>query len=139
MKKNNIYKVVQILDSETLIINAGKKDGIILNDVFNILGTEVNVVDPDTKEMLGTIRNTKETVTVTKVFDKMCECSHFTNGSLAGIANSLASMYTSYKKQLDVDPNQITLTDENEKTIKVGDEAILKEKNILPVAKSTKN
>ncbi len=139
MKKNNVYKVVQILNSETLIINAGKNNGIMINDIFNILGTKVNVIDPDTKETLGTIRNTKETVTVTKVFDKMCECSHFTNSSLINIANSFSSMYTSYKKQLDVDPSQITLTAEDEKTIKVGDEAILKERTILPAAnKNTK-
>lgn len=139
MKKNNVYKVVQILNSETLIINAGKNNGIMINDIFNILGTKVNVIDPDTKETLGTIRNTKETVTVTKVFDKMCECSHFTNSSLINIANSFSSMYNSYKKQLDVDPSQITLTAEDEKTIKVGDEAILKERIILPATnKNTK-
>ena len=139
MKKNSVYKVVQILNSETLIINAGKNHNIKENDVFCILGPEVDVIDLDTKERLGKIRNTKETVTVTKVFDKMCECSHFTSGSLVNLTNSLMSIYGSYKKQLDVDPSEITLTDEEEKTIRIGDIAILKKNDIETCNKSTKN
>lgn len=137
MKKNKEYKVVKILNAETIIINAGKVDNVKENDTFNILGAKVNVIDPDTKEALGTIQNIKEDVTVTKVFEKMCQCSHFTSGSLANLTSTILNAYGTYKKQLDVDPSEITLKGDEEKTIKIGDIAVLKEKDILVSSKKS--
>lgn len=127
MKKN--YKVIQILTPEILVINAGKSDGINENDTFQILGEQTEVFDIDTKESLGIIQNIKETVTVIHVFDKMCECSHILSSTATMLASNLLSLYSSSSKQLNVEPSQIVYTDGQEKTIKIGDTAILKKES----------
>lgn len=139
-KNEDVYKIVKILDSETIVINAGSENNIEVEDKFEIFGPGINVEDPDTGESLGTLDNIKETVSVIKVLPKMSICSHISERtSIFSITNSLPSLYSSdkYKKILNVDKEQIMADDDVDKTLKIGDVA----RKTIPLnkMKSTKN
>ena len=48
-------KIIRILDATTVIINLGQADGITDSSVFSILGGPEEVIDPFSKEVLGTV------------------------------------------------------------------------------------
>ncbi|MGA3462833.1 hypothetical protein [Lactiplantibacillus plantarum] len=122
---NQQFKVAKIIDDTTLVINAGENKGIEVGNSFQIIGkfgTEP-VIDPDTKENLGTLDDIKGTVIAKKVYPNMTVCkSKFINekvnmGTLASTAHSpLATLRdlqagiisTGHYEQLNVDKKQIT-------------------------------
>lgn len=131
--EEKIFKIVKILSDETVIINAGEKDSIKRGDTFEIFGPGMEIKDDDTGESLGTIDNIKETVSVLKVFDKMCECSHISEtASILDVINSTGRLYnkSKYKKILNVDKEQLLNDDNLDKTIRKGDSARL----IIPIS-----
>lgn len=140
MNENNEFRVVKILDSENIIISAGEDDGIKIGDDFEIVGKGIEIKIPGTDTILGNIDNVKDTVTVTKVYPKMCMCSHISQtDSISSITSSLASIYNSkkYKKMLNVNKSQISREEGQESIISENDIA----KKIIPLdnIKSTKN
>lgn len=65
-------KVAKIIDSNTIVINAGSNDGITLNTVFQIVGKNGDKVkDPDTGQILGTLSEIKGRVIATHVYPNM--------------------------------------------------------------------
>lgn len=134
--RNQQFRIVKIIDDETIIINAGSNNGIKKNDRFEILGKGIKVIDPQTKEDLGMLDNIKETVTVTKVFEKMSECSNIsTTSAMISLANRITDMYTApYKKVLNVDKDQINSNELIDNTLRIGDIA-----RKIEVPKSTNN
>lgn len=69
---SKIFKVAEIIDDYTLVINAGENQNIKENQrflIFSLDGKEV--YDPDTKELLGCLETTKGTATATSVLEKM--------------------------------------------------------------------
>lgn len=71
---NKVFKVVKIVNEYRVVINAGKEDGIKVGNVFEIYQEGETVMDPDTKENLGTMDYIKATVEVIDLFPKMCAC-----------------------------------------------------------------
>lgn len=126
MKNNNKhYKVVKIIDSETIIVNIGSDDDVSLNQELEILGNEIPIVDPDTKEILGKINNVKETVSILKIYPKMSICSHIVKR--AGLAPSFDPFNNFInRKILNVDKEEILKSENEDKTIKIGDLVIIK-------------
>ncbi len=142
MKNNKTYKVVKILSSQTVVINGGTKDGITPNSIFEIIGKGLEIKDPDTNESLGILDNVKETVSVVKLYENMCECSHISkNASLGEMVSQMADLYTSstYKKVLNIDEKDLILPTDFDNRIKIGDVAKLKTKLPSPTNESTKN
>lgn len=75
MKKN--YKIARIIDRYTVIINAGKRDGIVKGMQFEVLGNSDDaVLDPDTKEILGFLSAPKAIIRVNEVHDKYSFCGN---------------------------------------------------------------
>lgn len=119
---NNQYRIVKIIDDTSLIINAGKENNIEIGDIMEIHGESENIFDPETKENLGKIDIIKDSLKVTKVYEKMCVCetSYVSTYFSTLLSNPL---FSSTQKKLDVEPTDITGT--GDKTIRVGDHAIL--------------
>ena|ERR1044071_5026429 len=63
-------RIIRILDNRTVVINLGREHGITSNSIFYILGEPEPVVDPVTKEILGTVNVSKSRVRASQVFDK---------------------------------------------------------------------
>lgn len=140
MNEDNEYKVVKILDSENIIINAGEDDGIKIGDDFEIVGKGIEIKIPGTDTSLGNIDNVKDSVTVVKLYPKMCMCSHISeHNSISTLAAKLNGMYKTekFKRTLNVNKDQITREEGQESIISENDIA----KKVIPLdnIKSTKN
>lgn len=123
------YKVAKIIDNHTLVITAGKNQGIKNGQVFQIVGKAgVPVFDPDTNENIGTLDEIKGEVIAKTIYPNMTVAktkSHslLTQSTVSVFASGLNTMQ--YDK-LNVDPDQITGGFDSEDTspIQIGDLAI---------------
>lgn len=115
------YKIVKIIDDQTLVINAGYDDDIEIGDQFEIYSTGEEIKDPDTNEVLGTLDHIKERVEAVDVFEKMCICRHnILVNFLQNVTNNLTRIEP---KVLNVDSSQISGGLSNDDVIKIGDKA----------------
>ncbi len=65
-------KVAQILNSRELVLNVGADAGVTLGMSFDVLDTKgEEIEDPDTGEVLGSLRRSKVRVEVSRVEDRM--------------------------------------------------------------------
>ncbi|MEW2508403.1 hypothetical protein AB0878_48890 [Amycolatopsis sp. NPDC047767] len=65
-------KVAQVTSDRELIINRGEQDGVTEGMTFRVKGQPISVVDPDTKEEIGTIAKVKVVVRVVEVAERFC-------------------------------------------------------------------
>src|SRR5689334_6073263 len=63
-------RIIRILDPKTVIINLGSEDGISSDSIFYILGEPEDIVDPQTNEVLGSVKATKGRVRASTVSEK---------------------------------------------------------------------
>lgn len=113
------FKIVKIIDDETIVINAGLIDDVKPGDKFEIFEKGEEIKDPDTGESLGTLDLIKETVETVNVFDKISICKHYViENYLSGITGTF--LKTSYKT-LNVDCTQISGGLHDDKIIRIGD------------------
>lgn len=123
MKKE--FKVVKIIGDTALIINAGENDGVNIGDEVEIRSEGEDIIDPDTNENLGHYDVLKDTLKVIEVYDKMCVCE---TKNISNIINA-SVLFKTEQKKLNVLPAEISSS--GSKIIRIGDRAILLEKNIL--------
>lgn len=69
--KEFICKVASIIDDKRVVVNKGANDGIHLNQMFLIYKLGDEIIDPDTKEILGQLEIVIGRGIVTHVQDKM--------------------------------------------------------------------
>lgn len=121
---NDIFKVVKIIDSESIVLNAGYNDGIKENDKFVIYNIGVEVKDPDTGNSLGTLDNIKERVTAVTVLENMCICKcPIVYGSGVKMISTISTLFAEDNKQLNVEQSEITNDLSNDNVIHIGDKA----------------
>lgn len=111
-----IFKIVKIVDAETIVINGGSDNGISIGDIFEIFETGQEVIDPDTGESLGTLDNVKETVRAINVFPQLTICRHIIKRSLVP-----SELIRETNKTLNVDATQISGGLSSDTVIKLGD------------------
>ena len=115
-------KIVRIISTTALIINAGTRQGIKKGDILTIMDPKgAPIVDPDTKQKIGILESIKANVVATEVYDNMTiaesEKENSNNfvpdyyktmkgSTLNGIKKSLGSLAPiPIQKDLNVDPN----------------------------------
>lgn len=95
-------KVARILSTRELVINKGASDGVKLGMRFAILDTTgEGIMDPDTREILGSIRRTKVEVEITQLDSRLAVARTFHHrtvnvggtGGMSGVG-ALAGMFT---------------------------------------------
>lgn len=75
MKKTEIYKIVQIINQSTFIINAGYEQGIKEKDKFIIVGNKKNVIlDPDNGNVIEELPTSKAEIFAKTVYEKVSIC-----------------------------------------------------------------
>ena len=128
----NNYHVVKIIDDKTIIINAGKKDNVKIGDEFEIYFDSESIIDPITKENLGSYSIIKDCVKVTDVFDKISICKGLMiPNQMVNTMTTLSSLLISERKSLNIDKTDISGNDNNTSKIKLGDK--VRKKIILPL------
>lgn len=120
--ENKIYKIVKIIDDETLVINAGSNDNIKSGDEFEIFEIGEEIKDPDTGTKLGTLDTIKETIQAINVFPQISICRHVEVSSITSIT---PVWVRKTNKTLNVDSTQISGGLSNDKVIRIGDKVRL--------------
>lgn len=115
------------MDRRTVVINLGSENGVEGDSVFHILGDPERITDPDTNEILGSVKVTKGRVRASQVFDKFTIASTTwtqVNQSYAGVFGDLFGKVQQINEgDLNVDPNEIRpWKAKSESPIRVGDE-----------------
>jgi|ASRL01.1.fsa_nt_gi hypothetical protein len=121
------YRVIEILDTTSLIINYGKIDGANKNDKIRIVEIGEEIIDPETKESLGTLDSIKAELTIDTVYDNFSVCkdiSTFTHNALLSPMNQFQKTSRTIH-ELNVDSSKVSNRKvPSNKIIKVGDTAV---------------
>lgn len=124
LNETHIYKVVRIIDEQSIMLNCGAQQGIMVGDMFYIRSKCKDIItDPDTHEVLAEMQKYKAKIEVVSVYDKICVCQNARVTQLLAEAMS-AALTVRHRLDLNVDPTQITgkfRMDEDE-MIQIGDE-----------------
>ncbi len=119
-----LYKVVRIIDEQSIMLNCGAQQGISVGDMFYIRSNSKDVIlDPDTNEVLVEMQKYKAKIEVVSVYDKVCVCQNARVSTILSEAMS-AALTVRHRLDLNVDPSQISgkfRMDEDE-MIQIGDE-----------------
>lgn len=133
-EKQKQFKIVAIIDDETVIINAGKRDGIMNNDKFNILDSKSQELkDPDTDEILGIFKQVKQPIFAKDVQEKYSICvSRYKSQGNSALASMIlgtsrgagtSNSEREIGKKMKIQPEEATesLTHYTYETVHVGD------------------
>ena len=118
-----LFKIVAIVDTSTVIINGGSKDGINLKSKFDILEDHpVQIKDPDSDEVLGEFKQKKQRIYAKEVHERYTICtSKYTitesahnlvdgifnlNGSVYGDRFSSNQVKKTIGKDMKIDKNE---------------------------------
>lgn len=126
MEKEN-FKVIEIIDEYTLLINYGFNDGASEGDRLRIYSIGEKVFDPNTKEELGTLDNIKDIVQVEVPYENFSLCKKIRT-IRREILNPLSKLVqtTTVSESLYVDKTEISGRKPLKKEpIKTGDLALL--------------
>ncbi len=126
MEKEN-FKVIEIIDEYTLLINYGFNDGASEGDRLRIYSIGEKVFDPNTKEELGTLDNIKDIVQVEVPYENFSLCKKVRT-IRREILNPLSKLVqtTTVSESLYVDKTEISGRKPLKKEpIKTGDLALL--------------
>lgn len=125
------YKVVEIIDTFTVLVNYGTIDNAKKGDEIQILKKGEDIIDPDTRQVIGTLDMPKDIVTVFITYEKFSICKKIIK-NYSGILSPLSSLSsitgsTSMESvPLKVNTKQITNKQyETDEPIKVGDLAVI--------------
>lgn len=122
-------KIIRILDTKTVIINLGTKDGITNASYFNILGEPEDIIDPFTKDVLGRVNVVKAKLKTSHADEKFTIAStkwiqhnlKFTNTLNVGFGNLFEEQEVD-EGELKVENSEIEpWKAKSETPVKVGD------------------
>jgi hypothetical protein len=86
-------KVASIVNSRELSINIGRNDGVEIGMQFKVLaGEPIEIRDPDTDKLLGTLDKEKVRVRVSEVLDTFSVCKTFRT-KIVGTTSSASFAY----------------------------------------------
>lgn len=131
-----IMKIVRIISTTAVVINAGTKQGIKKGDILTIMDTTgTPIKDPETNQNIGMLESIKANVIATKVYDNMTIAESEMENKHPLIPDYLNSKRTSAlkeieksvgvlvpsRKELNVNLDEIQGLPMSDKPIQVGD------------------
>lgn len=115
------YKVIKIISDTEILINAGANFKLKVGDSLDILTIGEEIVDPDTKQSLGTLDTIKSTVEIVTVYPKMALCQKIEYGTKTMVEVISNTMNVKKVKRLEIDPSEISGGLSSDLTIHIGD------------------
>ncbi len=109
-------KITNVIDLYTIIINVGQKQNVSVGMIFKIIAKVIQIKDPDSHELLGTMELEKDRVKITSVSEKFSLAQTF-QSVLAPISPTL-SFSQVMQKTLDTEAQEI------DRKVRVGDVVI---------------
>jgi hypothetical protein len=129
-------RIIRIIDNRTVIINLGSKDGIKESSIFRILADPEQIIDPQTKELLGCVNVVKSKLKASLIEDRFTiattRWTYMTSGedAMSKIVGLASLSITSGHKTHVVDEGELNVPDselqpwkaKSEIPVRVGDE-----------------
>ncbi|SHE79904.1 hypothetical protein SAMN02745784_01833 [Tissierella praeacuta DSM 18095] len=118
------YRVVEILDEHSILVNYGRESGANEDDEVRIISKGPEVIDPETNKSLGTLDSIKAVLTIVTAYDKFSLCKKIQVTTKNALISPLSQFDVTSKsiKTINVDKNSISNKElPNDKVIKVGD------------------
>ena len=118
------FRVIRIIDENSIMIRGGTQDGLQEGAVlFMPYGDDFSVIDPETSEVLGTIKAGKLYVEVTTVFERFSICMNSEFRNQFDFTIQAISNFRGQRKELPVSLSEIQGAPWKPKprAIKVGD------------------
>lgn len=113
-------KVIKIIDDKTLVINAGRENGIETGNDIEIYQPGNEIIDPDTNKSLGTLDYIKAELEVVNVYPKMSVCKDVRTKTYPFA--SVLNLTQTYTETLNINPEDISGGFEDvDKKIRIGD------------------
>lgn len=123
-------RIIRIVDSRTVIINLGSKDGVSSSSVFKILGDPEAIIDPFSREELGEVNIVKSKVKASLVEERFTIAT--TKWTDVLFKTSISTFFTSPSDRLFQDSISEE-HDEGELNVKKEDLKPWKAKSEIPV------
>ena len=101
-------KIAEIIDTATVVINRGYKDGVEEGMRFIIYEPGNEIEDPDTGESLGTFEHVKAKVEATNVNEKFSTAKTYGTDTRPSAITAIMDMYA----EQHVSPRKLPLDDE---------------------------
>lgn len=118
------YKVIKILSEYEIIINYGLYDGAKVGQDVRIYTKGEEILDPDTKESLGTLDLIKEELEIYRAYEGFSICRKVTiknSNPMSPLASNFFSTTKEYK-QINISNKDISSKDLPENSpVKIGD------------------
>lgn len=108
--KDDIFKVIKIIDDFTLMVNAGKEDGYQVGDEFEIFIKGSIITDPDNPEIiLGSLDKITGKVKIDILYDhiSICTSNEYSPSAMASIISMNQRTFSETKKRLNVNSEDI--------------------------------
>lgn len=118
------FRVIEILDEYSILINYGNDEGACEGDEIRIISTGPEVKDPETGETLGTLDSIKSELTIVTTYNKFSLCKKIEITTNNILTNPLSQFQTTstQAKPLDIDKSSISNKQiPNDTVINVGD------------------
>lgn len=118
------FRVIEILDEYSILINYGMRDGASEDDEVRIISIGPEVIDPITKQNLGTLDSVKAVLTIVTAYNNFSLCQKITTTTKNLLLGSMSQFQTTSKeiKPLSVDTQNISKKKlPDDKTIRIGD------------------
>lgn len=118
------YKVIEILDEYSILINYGADEGADEGDLVRVIAIGPEVKDPDTGNLLGTLDSVKSELTVVTAYNNFSLCKKVVTSTKSHIINPLSQFQTTNSeiKRLNIKEDSISNKKiPDDKIINVGD------------------
>lgn len=103
-ENNKAYLVIEVINSSTIVVNAGRMDGVERGYKCRISAPERTIIDPSTGSYLGTLQLEKGSGIVTQAYEKFCVVRSF-KGPLQHISMLMVSgaelEYAPFSEQIE--------------------------------------
>lgn len=121
---NRDYKVVEIINEYSILINYGSLNGAEKGDEIRVIAIGPEITDPITEENLGTMDLIKSNMTIVTVYEKFSLCQNIKESVVNSLLNPLSQLQITKREKtsLNVDEKDITHRElPNDTTIRPGD------------------
>lgn len=106
----NKYRVIEILDDKSVLINYGRNHGANEGKDIRVIAIGPEVRDPETDRVLGTLDHIKATLTIEVVYENFSLCKNIEITSRNTLMSPLSQFQSITKsiKKLNVNEDSIT-------------------------------
>lgn len=123
------YKVIEIMNKKELIINYGSSYGANKGDRVRVYSIGEDVLDPNTKNVLGTLDIIKDELEIYIVYKNFSICRKLSRSKYNPILNPMANLTKTEIKSLNLNVDESYITNRNIPSnpppIKVGDSVLI--------------